>query len=202
MFMGPFEQAIAWDKRGILGTVRFLEKVWNIAQMNVDKDVAGTAVGKTTDKELLALLHKTIKKVSADIEAMAFNTAISSLMVFINKCDEYRSIDSKTVWAPFLQLLAPFAPHIAEELWVKIGNKKSIHTSGWPVADEQLLVEDTFELIIQVNGKMRDKVSAPIDLAQADAENLALGRDEVKKWASGTPKKVIFVKNRLINFIV
>jgi leucyl-tRNA synthetase len=147
-------------------------------------------------------LHKTIKKVSADIEAMAFNTAISSLMVFINKCDEYRSIDSKTVWAPFLQLLAPFAPHIAEELWVKIGNKQSIHTSGWPVVDEQLLVEDTFELIIQVNGKMRDKVSAPIDLAQAGAEALALGRDEIKKWVSGTPKKVIFVKNRLINFIV
>ncbi len=213
MFMGPFEQAIAWDKRGILGTVRFLEKVWNIATHTVDADSSAGAserlssadnrmAGKTTDKELLALLHKTIKKVSADIEAMAFNTAISSLMVFINKCDEYRSIDSKTVWAPFLQLLAPFAPHIAEELWVKIGNKQSIHTSGWPVADEQLLVEDTFELIIQVNGKMRDKVSAPIDLAQADAENLALGRDEVKKWVSGTPKKVIFVKNRLINFIV
>ncbi len=214
MFMGPFEQAIAWDKRGILGTVRFLEKVWNIATHTVDgESKAGNSSvatserlsspnNRTTDKELTALLHKTIKKVSADIEAMAFNTAISTLMIFINKCDEYRSIDSKTIWAPFLQLLAPFAPHMAEELWMKLGNTTSIHISNWPVADEKLLVEDTFELIIQVNGKMRDKVSAPIGISQADAEVLALGRDEVKKWISGTPKKVIFVENRLINFIV
>ena len=216
MFMGPFEQAIAWDTKGILGAERFLKKVWNIGTMTVDadakvkKEISGKLEGKVVDKELLTLLHKTIKKVSEDIEKMAFNTAISSLMVFINKCDEYRSIDSKTVWMPFLQILTPFAPHVSEELWqiLRANGKeqmaksfKSIHLEKWPNYDPKFIVEDTFELIIQVNGKVRGKVFAPMGITQANAEQLALANSEIKKWLTSASKKIIYVQNRLINFI-
>ncbi len=200
MFMGPFNQAISWDPHGILGCTRFLERVYRIGIEKVVK--------KGENPDLEKSLHKTIKKVSEDIESMSFNTAISSMMVFVNEAASKESMPSD-IWKAFLQILAPFAPHLTEELWqkltansLKLKASPSIHVSEWPAYDAKLIVEDAFELIIQVNGKVRDKVSAPMGISQADAEKLATGREETKKWLSATPKKVIFVSNRLINFII
>ncbi len=207
MFMGPFNQAISWDPHGILGVSRFLEKVYRVGTEKIIK--------KGEDVALTRLLHKTIKKVSEDIESMSFNTAISSMMVFMNEASSRDSIP-QDIWNSFLQTLAPFAPHLAEELWLNTspcevspgrlgrlrGSKKSIHISGWPQYDAKLIIDDSFELIIQVNGKVRDRVSASMNISQAEAEKLATGREETKKWLTATVKKVIFVPNRLINFIV
>lgn len=190
MFMGPFNQAISWDPHGILGCTRFLEKVYRVGTEKIVK--------KSEDTALTKLLHKTIKKVGEDIESMSFNTAISAMMVFMNEAANKESVPSN-IWKSFLQILAPFAPHLAEELW---GEKKSIHISEWPTYDPALIIEESFELIIQVNGKVRDKVSASMNISQADAEKLAMSREETKKWLTATPKKVVFVPNRLINFIV
>lgn len=190
MFMGPFNQAISWDPHGILGCTRFLEKVYRVGAEKIAK--------KGEDVVLTKLLHKTIKKVGEDIESMSFNTAISAMMVFMNEAASKESVPSN-IWKAFLQILAPFAPHLAEELW---DEKKSIHISEWPTYDAKLIVEDSFELIIQVNGKVRDKVSASMNTSQADAEKLAMSREETKKWLTATPKKIVFVPNRLINFIV
>ena len=190
MFMGPFNQAISWDPHGILGCTRFLEKVYRVGTEKVVK--------KGEDAALLKVLHKTIKKVTEDIESMSFNTAISSMMVFMNEAASRESVP-ESIWSPFLQLLAPFAPHLTEELW---DGKKSIHISEWPAHNATLIVDESFELIVQINGKVRDKVSAPMNITQVDAEKLVTAREETKKWLTATPKKVIFVPNRLINFIV
>ncbi len=212
MFMGPFDQAIAWDKRGILGTERFLKRVWELSQKIENRKL------KVENERVVRLVHKTIKKVSEDIETMSFNTAVSALMILVNELSPVIPAQAgiqgdgspiksgmtleRKEWEIFLKILAPFAPHITEELWAQLGNKKSIHLEQWPAAEEKYLIEDTFELVIQVNGKTRDKVSAPMNIAQADAEKLAQSREETKKWMTGKLRKVIYVKNRLINFIV
>lgn len=197
MFMGPFNQAISWDPHGILGCTRFLEKVYRVGTEKIAK--------KGEDAVLTKLLHKTIKKVGEDIESMSFNTAISAMMVFMNEATSRHSVP-QNIWSTFLQILAPFAPHIAEELYSLLPKKlqatTSIHISEWPTYDPALIIEESFELIIQVNGKVRDKVSASMNISQADAEKLAMSREETKKWLTATPKKVVFVPNRLINFIV
>ncbi|MDP3901424.1 MAG: class I tRNA ligase family protein [bacterium] len=199
MFMGPFDQAIAWDPRGILGTSRFLERVW---QIGTTKTTSLHSQVFKDDVGLERLLHQTIKKVSEDIETMSFNTAISAMMIFVNECVAKQTI-SQSVWQKFVLILAPFAPHIAEELWEVLGNKNSIHLESWPKFDPNKIVEDSFELIIQVNGKMRGKANVPIGTPQDEAEKLALEQSSVKKWIEQkTFKKVIFVKDRLINFIV
>ncbi|PIT93126.1 MAG: hypothetical protein COU06_01715 [Candidatus Harrisonbacteria bacterium CG10_big_fil_rev_8_21_14_0_10_38_8] len=192
MFMGPFDQAIAWEKRGILGPARFLEKVYKISQEKIVK--------KTSDsKELLKLIHKTIKKVSDDIESMSFNTAISSLMVLVNQMSEEKEVSEKT-WKLFLLILAPFAPHITEELWLE---KKSIHIQPWPTHDEALAKDETFELVIQVNSKLRGKVQVDKGISKQKAEELARSNEQAKKWLEGKEvKRVIFIKDRLINLIV
>ncbi|MDP2696045.1 MAG: leucine--tRNA ligase [bacterium] len=194
MFMGPFEQSIAWDPRGILGTSRFLEKVWKIGTDKLDDDVDG--------KDLERLAHKTVKKVAEDIESMAFNTAISAMMIFINECFSREKINQK-IWTRFLLVLAPFAPHIAEELWGNLGNKTSIHLEPWPKFNSELIAEEEFELLIQVNGKLRSKILVASGISQEEAERSALSEPDVKKWIGDSQiKKIIFVEDRLINFIV
>jgi leucyl-tRNA synthetase len=199
MFMGPFNQAISWDPHGILGMERFLKKIWDSFTSN--EQLSHFEMNRVLERKT----HQAIKKVSDDIEGMKFNTAISHLMSFLPELEKLNPADAKDkeivkfARHTFLKLIAPFAPHIAEELW---DGKKSIHISPWPVYDVKLIVEDSFELIIQINGKVRDKVAAPMNISQADAAALASGREETKKWLTATPKKIIFVSNRLINFIV
>ena len=187
LFIASFEEGGAWNDKGIVGANKFLKKVWHCQKK----------IGKS-NKELIQKLHQTIKKVGEDIENMKFNTAIAAMMEFINAWNE--SVLSKVDAEKFLRILAPFTPHICEELW---SGKESIFQEKWPRYDEKLIKKQTFELVIQINGKVRDKVEVDINISQKEAENLVLQRERIKKWlANKKPKKIIFVKARLINIVI
>jgi len=208
MFMGPFEQAISWSNQGVKGAYRFLEKVWNYVTIIKEKQPKGIK----TEKEGLVLLNKTIKKVSEDLENCKFNTAVSALMELLNffRKDKNQSgsqigrggIEKRDL-EKFLLILSPFAPHIAEELWRELGNKKSIFLEKWPEYDPKLIKEEKVQLIIQINGKVRDKIEVEADISEKTARELTLTRENVKKWIKGKEiKKVIFVPKKLINFVI
>jgi len=196
MFMGPFDQTITWNTKGLQGCFRFLNKVWLILN-NKEK------IDKITSKELISKLHQIIKKVSDDLDNMKFNTAIASMMEFINKWQEQKMILSKKDAGMFLKLLSPFAPHLAEELWNALGNKKSVFKEKWPEYDKKLIQEKTLQLIIQINGKVRDKVEVEMNISKEEAKKITLSQDKIKKWLGNKkPKKIIYIKNRLINLVV
>jgi len=196
MFMGPYEDAISWSTENLEGCARFLRKIWNIFE-NKSK------ISKETSKELIQKLHYTIKKVGDDLDGMKFNTAIASMMEMLNMWHEENNVLSKDGAENFLKILAPFAPHIAEELWENLGNKKSIFLESWPEYDEKLIKKDMIDLIIQVNGKVRDKVEAKSDISENEAKKLALSNEKIKSWLNNQePKKIIFVKGKLINIVI
>lgn len=193
MFIGPFDQDAPWDTHGIEGVKRFLEKIWKLCTTNVDGPFK--AGGTET------LLHQTIKKVGEDIEDMHFNTAVSALMILVNGLAE-QPIDPQTA-ETLLKLLAPFAPHLAEELWHKLGHETSIHREAWPNYDPAKCVAATFELVVQVNGKVRDKFEAPTDIPEEEAKAKALASEKVKPFLVGKePQKVVYVKGRLVSISV
>jgi leucyl-tRNA synthetase len=190
MFVGPFDQSVAWDDKAIVGVSRFLDKVEKVA----DKVKDGVAS--------LPIIHQSIVKVTKDIDAMAFNTAISSLMICINDFEKRDEI-AKNDHMMFLQLLAPFAPFITEELWKNMGNTSSIHTSSWPVPDEDLLVESDVTYAFQVTGKLRGTVILKKDLSEQEVLESLKTLDIYTKYVGVTvPKKVIFIKNRLVNIVI
>ncbi len=191
MFMGPFDQMIAWSEEAIIGPRRFLEKVWKISEK----------VSKNSDDSVSKLLNKTIQKVSVDIDEMRFNTAISALMILATEMQKAESVSVKD-FKTFLQLLAPFAPHIADELWSKLGEKKSIQISTWPKFDESL-AEEEVKIIVQINGKVRTEVMVRNSLSEEEVKQVILANDVVLKYTEGhTIKKTIYVKNRLLNIVV
>jgi leucyl-tRNA synthetase len=195
MFMGPFDQEIAWQERGVVGAKRFLERVWKL------KDKVRSRK-KEVGSRILKILHQTIKKVTEDIENFKFNTAISQLMICANELEKEEKIE-KEIFENFLKLLAPFAPHICEEIWQFLGHKKSIFLVPWPKWDEKLAKEEKITLIIQVNGKVRDKVEVEVDISEERAKELAISRERVKKWIKEKEiKKIIFVPGKLINLVV
>ncbi len=192
MFMGPFDQAIPWDSKGIEGTSRFLYRVWKMQ--------AKLGGGSTSSFEIL--LHKTIKKVSEDIEEMRFNTAISALMILSNEMEKESQLPASS-YQLFITLLAPFAPHFAEEVWANLGNRQSVHLAAWPKFNPNKLIEDEVNLVVQINGKFRAAIKMPVGASQQEAEKLAMRDDNVSKWLSGaTIKKIIFVPNKLINIVI
>jgi len=195
MFMGPFDQAIAWSAKGMKGCCRFLEKVWRLFLES-----------KTTEKsspEIIMALHKLNKKIDEDLEVAKFNTIVAALMEFINFCQENTEKTGKDALERILILLAPFAPHISEELWQKLGHKGSIFLEKWPQPEEKFLKEESVILIIQVNGKIRDKVEAKANISEKEAKAIAISREKIKNWISGKEiKKVIFVGGKLINIVV
>jgi leucyl-tRNA synthetase len=196
MFMGPFDQSVAWSMAGIIGPRRFLEKVWRmqerVKEVEVDEKMTG----------LESLVHKTIKKVSSDIEAMQFNTAVSALMILSNEFDKAEVIPQK-LYEFFIQLLAPFAPHIADELWLILGHKTSIHEVAWVIADESKMQEEKVKILVQVNGKVRGEFTAQQGLSEAELTATAKALPTVIKWLEGkTEKKVIIIKNKLVNIVV
>ncbi len=196
MFMGPFDQMINWNTKGVQGCWRFLNRVWQIFN---DKQKIGTK----TDKELLSKLHQLIKKASADLEAMKFNTAVAFFMKFVNAWAEGKRILSKKEADIFLRLLAPLAPHIAEELWEQLGHRDSILKEKWPLYDKKLIEEGTFQLIIQINGKVRDKIEVKKDISEKEIKKLVLSQEKVQKWlANKQAKKIIYIPKRLINLVV
>jgi leucyl-tRNA synthetase len=198
MFMGPFDQAIAWDTNGLVGVRRFLDRVWFL-QSKINENMKTL---KHENKTLETMLHKTIKKVTEDIEEMRFNTAIAKLMELSNEMNKEESI-SLISYLLFILLLSPFAPHLCEELWSLMGGKKSIAFEPWPKFDPAKIIESEITLAIQVNGKLRDTIVVAADMAEDEVKKLALGSDKVQKWLEGkTPKKVIYVKGKLVSIVV
>lgn len=194
MFMAPFEQTVAWDTKGIVGVERFLERVWKL-QTKVSENVNDSL-------ELKSILHKTIKKVGEDIESFKFNTAVSAMMICLNKAESEEKV-SLYFYQEFLKLLAPFAPHIAEELWFVTSNEGSIHASQWPEYDETLLVESEATIAIQIAGKLRGTIVLPRDTAEMGVLDEVKKTEIYQKYVGGTtPKKVIFVPNKLINIVI
>ncbi len=193
MFMGPFDQAVGWDTNGLVGVKRFLEKVWNLFdKVSEVKDSA----------EIVSLLHQTIQKVSEDIEVMHFNTAVSQMMQFSNEMQKQESI-SKETYTTLVQLLAPFAPHMTEELWSRLGGQGSIAYAPWPKFNPELAKETSITIVVQVNGKVRDSFDASPDIIEEEAKQKALGLENVIKHLAGQePKKVIYVKGKLVSIVV
>ncbi|KKU70406.1 MAG: Leucine-tRNA ligase, partial [Parcubacteria group bacterium GW2011_GWA2_47_21] len=152
MFMGPFDQAISWNTDGMVGAKRFLEKVWRL-RAKCDANIR-IHTNNTNKEKIEALLHQTIKKVTEDIEAMRFNTAVSALMILTNEMEKAEKV-AKEDFEIFLRLLAPFAPHMTEELWEGLGYKKSVHLIPWPKYDPAKLLSDKIKIVVQVNGKTR-----------------------------------------------
>ena len=200
MFMGPLDASIAWSENGLDGSRRFLDRVYRLF---VDEET-GKVNDKVQDKdneELEVSYNYTIKKVSEDIEILGFNTAISQLMVFVNDCYKAEYIPRKYALG-FIQLLAPFAPHLAEEMWEIYGNTESISYVSWPTFDESKLVSDTVEIVVQLMGKVKAKLDVKKDLTPAELEQIVLANEEVKELIEGKQvMKVIVVPGRLVNIV-
>jgi leucyl-tRNA synthetase len=197
MFMGPFEQMIPWDTKGVVGCRRFIEKIYNLATKKV---LAGPA---KTDEALKKLLHKTIKKVTEDVELMKFNTAVSSMMEFTNAWQVSKvGLDKKDL-SDFLKILSPLAPHLAEELWEASGFKEMCCTAKWPKYDEKLIEEKNILLIVQINGKVRDKIEAKSGITQREAEKMVLKSEKIKALIGKSEvKKMVFIPDKLINIVI
>ena len=222
MFMGPFEDSAVWNTESIIGSRRFIEKIWRIGEKvngKAKSSSAGSLSGSAGAALTLGssacerpcrenfallekLLHKTIKKVGEDIEGMRFNTAISAMMILATEMEKVDNIE-KDDFKKFLQILAPFAPHVAEELWINLGEKKNIHLLAWPKYDKKLIKDDEIKIAVQVNGKVRAEILIQADEAEEKIKDEALKNESVKKFIGGKEiRKVIYVKNRLVNIVV
>jgi leucyl-tRNA synthetase len=196
LFMGPADQATEWSDKGVVGCYRFLNKVWNLQEKIKNQK------SKIKNNNLERLVHKTIKKVTEDIENFRFNTAVSALMVLTKELEKAENI-SISNYKLLLKLLAPLAPHLSEEIWQKLGGGKSIFFQSWPKYDSKLIKEEIITLVIQINGRVRDKIAVETPLSQKEAERLALEREKVKKWLGDKKiKKIIFVPGKLINIVI
>jgi leucyl-tRNA synthetase len=199
MFMGPLEDMKPWSSQGIVGVSRFLDKVVNLADSNFSE---------TEDKKMVALLHKTIKKVGADIEDFRLNTAISALMILVNALLDYKTKQQHLPlnlesWQQVLILLSPFAPHLSEELWEKSGQATSIFLASWPKFDENLTKDELVNLVIQINGKLRASLEVAVDITADEALSLAQANEVISKWLAGQEIiKKIFVPGKLLNIVV
>ena len=196
MFLGPVEQAKPWDTNGIEGVHRFLKKFWKL----YDNALNNQSIQNTPTKEEMKVLHQTIKKVTDDVERFSFNTVVSTFMIATNQLTDLKC-GSREVLKPLVVLLAPMAPHIAEELWHQLGEQGSVCDTQWPECDPQYLVEDTVKYPVQFNGKMRFMLELPADCNQADALAAVKAAPESAKWLTGEPKKVIFVPKKIINIV-
>jgi len=213
MFLGPLEQSKPWDTAGIEGVHRFLRKVWNSSltpspspkergvSAHSNAEESGISDEEPTLQEL-KILHKAIKKVTADIENFSFNTAVSAFMICINELQEQKC-NKRQILEPFIVLLAPFAPHIAEELWHTLGNTNSVTTAPYPIANEQYLIENSFNYPVSFNGKTRFTIELPVDMDAQTIEATVLATETAQKWTEGkTPKKVIIVPKKIINVVM
>ena len=204
-FIGPWELGGEWSDRGIIGISRWLNRIWNL----INTGYVSQTVEADAEKELRHIIHRTIKRVSADLENFRFNTMLARLMEFTNylsKVQEARNI-SQELWqeaiARLLLLLAPTAPHISEELWATIGRSYSLHNQSWPKFDEQLATEEEITLAIQINGKLRDKLLVPASISEEEAKKMALERQRVNRYTEGKNLlKLIYIPKRVINIVV
>ena len=206
MFIAPYDMDAPWDTRGVPGTYRFLSRVWNLTQEYIE---AGEGEGQN-EADILKLAHATVKKVTSDIEDEKFNTAVAAMMELVNglyKLKEADGVHKNAGWQfaieSLLQILAPFAPHITEELWQALGHADTIHIDHWPTWDEAKLASDTAQIIVQVNGKLRTKLTLAKNAPQNEVESAALADKKIIAFlADKKPAKVVYVPGRLINFVV
>ncbi|MCA0375160.1 MAG: leucine--tRNA ligase [Gemmatimonadetes bacterium] len=194
MFLGPYEEGGDFRDQGISGVRRFLDRLWASVR---DASAAGAP-----DAEVVRKLHRTIKKVGEDTATLGYNTAIAAMMEYLNVLRRGERVPHRDEVLPLVQLAAPYAPHLAEECWAQLGHSGSVFDAGWPAFDAAQLVDDEVELVVQVNGKVRGKLRVAADITQEAALALALADDAISKFATGTPKKVIFVPKRLLNLVV
>ena len=213
MFIAPYDMDAPWDPRGVPGTYRFLNRAWNLVQEFVDKNNDSSnspEMDEKTTQELLRLTHSTIKKVTRDIEDEKFNTAVASMMEMVNglyKIKESYGIDMLDEWRfaleSLIQILAPFAPHITEELWHEMGHDDTVHVGHWPKWDEKYLKSSVMTIIVQVNGKLRAKLELPSDMDKQGVEAAALADENVQKFTNNKPpKKMVYVPGKLVNIVV
>ncbi|HXI85369.1 MAG TPA: leucine--tRNA ligase [Verrucomicrobiae bacterium] len=196
MFMGPLEAAKPWNTQGLEGVYRFLGRVWRLYCAEEGKLILDDTEPSAA---LLKALHQTIKKVGEDTEALAFNTAVSQMMIFVNEVTAQEERPRKLL-EPFILVLAPYAPHLAEELWEKLGHKQTLAYEPWPAFDEALLKENTVTVILQVNGKVRDRMDVPAQISREELEKLALANGRVQEHLAGKQiKKIIVVPGKLVN---
>ncbi len=208
LFIGPWNQAVNWSVTGVAGTNRFLQRVWVLAQEFMGSEgEEGKSQGESAD--IRRAVHRTIKKVSEDLQNLNFNTAIAAQMELVNELyrikakDDYASKDWPWALETLLQLLAPFAPHIAEELWQQLGQKESVHIAGWPKYDEKYLVEDTITIAVQVNGKLRGDVQVASDASEDTVVTAAKAHGKVAAHIKYKQiRKTIYVPGKLVNFVV
>ncbi len=194
MFLGPYEQGGDFRDASISGTRRFLDRLFASVQTMSNE--------REPDHSVMRKLHQTIRKVSEDIPRLSYNTAVAAMMEYINILRKGERTPHRDEVLPLITLVAPFAPHVAEELWQQTGGTGSVFDSSWPSFDLALAKEDTIELVVQVNGKVRGRIHVTSDITESAAVVAALAEPAVSKFVSGNPRKVVFVRGRLLNIVV
>lgn len=201
MFMGPLNMSKPWNTQGLIGIFRFLEKIWGISE----KELISCPVNDTSTPEraeLTKLLNKTIKKITEDTAVLNFNTAISQMMIFINALGKYAAVP-RFAWETFVKLLAPYAPHLAEELWEKLGNTETIAYTHWPMFVDKFCIDSECTIVVQINGKVRDKFQAAIGTPDEELKSRALKTEGALRFLDGKqPKRIITVANKLVNIVM
>jgi leucyl-tRNA synthetase len=208
MFIAPYDQNTSWNTNGVPGTFRFLQRFWTLNQEFLESQSDGGQ--QKAAREILNISHKTIKKVTSDLEGLSFNTAVAALMEAVNtlyKVKAEHGFADRDEWkfalTDITQLLAPFAPHIAEELWQQLGNEDSVHVSNWPEWDESYVVSDTAVIAVQVNGKVRAELTVAPDASEESVKNAALAHENIQQYVGGKEiKRAIYVPGRLINIVI
>lgn len=198
MFLGPIEQSKPWDTNGIDGVHRFLKRLWSLFFKGDELQLTDTE----PSAEAMKSLHKLIKKVTFDIEHFSYNTSVSAFMICVNELNAIKCT-SKSVYKDLVVLLAPFAPHISEELWHVLGEEGSVCDAKWPEYDEKYLVESSVKYAVSFNGKTRFSIEVPAGMSKEDVEKAALSDAAAEKWIAGkTPKKIIVVPNKIVNIVI
>jgi leucyl-tRNA synthetase len=204
LFMGPLEDGVEWETNGVVGTRRFLDRVWRLL-VDVETDTLTMKVSEdapTDNKDLERALHAAIKKVTQSVTDLRFNTAIADMMVFVNEATKASAVP-RAWFESFVKILSPFAPHIAEELWQRLGHRSSIAYAAWPQHDESKLARDTMVIGIQVSGKLRGQIEVPVDATEQTILAAAKADEKVQAFIAGKDiKREIYVKGRLVNLVV
>jgi leucyl-tRNA synthetase len=204
MFLGPFQEGGDFRETGIVGIRRFLDKVWTAAHeaARLTPGTPGSRPGSVLPPEVARKLHQTIQKVTADTEGLDYNTAIAAMMEYVNLVRE-QGAGSRQAVEPLLIMLAPYAPHVAEELWSLLGHERSVFTATWPAFDERLAAAGNVEVVVQVNGKVRGRVTVSRGASEAEVVARAMQDESVRKFVDGKPvRKTVYVQDRLLNFVV
>jgi leucyl-tRNA synthetase len=204
LFMGPLDQTKPWQTSGVDGVYRFLQRTWRFSIDEETNELSALLTDDAPDTapDLNKALHKTIKKVTDDLEHLRFNTAIAQMMTFLNAAGSAKSIP-KAIWRDFIRLVGPFAPHLGEEIWSRMGGEELVSLVDWPTFDEKLCIDNTIKMVLQVNGKKRDEIDIPRDMPKDEVEKLALANDRIIKFMEGKePRRVIVVPGRLVNIVI